>query len=343
MRQLVRSALGYDGGYFDEELWRWAHRILDAAGVAGHDAEAEVQAIFDYVHRATYRMDPTGGQEDIADARETIRDGWGDCDDLTILACTLLGFVGYPTRFVVIRQIGTGESEGFDHVYLEVLLQDRWVALDPTNPNAPLGWEAHKGIIERKVFSIFGKDADDHNLSLAGIGSFFKKLGKGLLAGASVAAAFVPFVGPAVAPVLKAVSAGAGAAQGFVGGGGGGSSSGGKAQKMSDSDVAATVRQITDAFKAGQINASPMDVWNQTFPIMVGGGPEVAAAEAELKAAVDAALAAEKAGGAQAGSAGNGAGQSLTVADNASAANDDLWKWGALILGGVVLSNVLRR
>jgi hypothetical protein len=60
---------------------------------------------------------------------ETIGEMQGDCDDMTIMACSLFCALGVTTRMVAIRSV-PGE---FDHVFCEALDSD-WIPVDPTVP-----------------------------------------------------------------------------------------------------------------------------------------------------------------------------------------------------------------
>lgn len=65
----------------------------------------------------------------------------GDCDDKVIFLCTLLKARGIACNFVAQSyDKSTVESEGFDHVYAEALVNGGWLGLDPTA-------DGHKGIV----------------------------------------------------------------------------------------------------------------------------------------------------------------------------------------------------
>lgn len=242
MAKLVREDIQTDVGLQD-----YANGILLAAGVRGNVRGLtfrEIEAIFNFVkydpfkkRGIIFRRDPTGGFEAIQDPRITIKRGFGDCDDFAVLLATLLGLVGYPTRFVVIKV--NPDTNGFDHVYLEVLAPGgKWLALDPTNEKAIPGWEAHP-VIERRTFKIFSDNPAGDDLE--GFKSFFKKIGKGIakvgkvaLKVAPVALSIgIPGVGTAAAAAIgKGVSAASGAVSAFSsGGGGGGGTTGSKEAK----------------------------------------------------------------------------------------------------------------
>jgi hypothetical protein len=207
MARLVREDVSTDIG-----LQNFAEAILRAYDVRGSvfgGSMREVAAIFDYVkydpaskRGVIFRQDPAGGYESIQDARATIEAGFGDCDDFAVTLATLLGVVGYVTRFVVSRV--DPQTEGFDHVYVEVLAPSgkKWIALDASNEKAVVGWEFTPAL-ERRTYPVF---ADAHGAAeLQGFKSFFKKLGKGALKVAPIGLSFVPGAG-AVAMAAKAAA-----------------------------------------------------------------------------------------------------------------------------------------
>lgn len=72
----------------------------------------------------------------------------GDCDDFTILMCSLLLSVGVPCRA---RMIKVGDSNGkynWAHIYPMALTSEgQWIALDATEKNRHLGWEPPEGLV----------------------------------------------------------------------------------------------------------------------------------------------------------------------------------------------------
>lgn len=53
----------------------------------------------------------------------------GDCDDLSMLLATFLKVIGYPVRFVI---TAVGNSLQYNHIYVEVNIDDKWYPLDLT-------------------------------------------------------------------------------------------------------------------------------------------------------------------------------------------------------------------
>lgn len=104
--------------------------------VPGHDFGREVRALFEYVRdRITYRRAPVSTQL-VADARRTLELGIGDCAMKSVLLATLLATLGHLSRFVVLSYDG----DDYQHVFVEAYVGRDWVALDPTNEQARLGW-----------------------------------------------------------------------------------------------------------------------------------------------------------------------------------------------------------
>lgn len=56
----------------------------------------------------------------------------GDCDDISTLHAAILTALGFRVRFIAIRSFR--ENSNFDHVYLEVNLNDKWIMYDITLP-----------------------------------------------------------------------------------------------------------------------------------------------------------------------------------------------------------------
>jgi transglutaminase-like putative cysteine protease len=100
------------------------------------DDYAEACALYEYVRDCIRYVKDIAGVETLATPDKTLAMQVGDCDDQTVLLATMLEAVGYPTRFVV---AGYNEPGIFEHVYLEALVCDEWLAMDPTEQEV-LGW-----------------------------------------------------------------------------------------------------------------------------------------------------------------------------------------------------------
>lgn len=76
------------------------------------------------------------GIETLQTPQATLRLGYGDCDDKSILVAALLESIGHPTRFVAIGF----SPDNFVHVYPQTRIGTKWVTLETTE-NVSIGWE----------------------------------------------------------------------------------------------------------------------------------------------------------------------------------------------------------
>ncbi len=84
----------------------------------------------------------------------------GDCDDFTMLACTLLRLNGIEPEIVTVA-CDPKDRRRWSHVYLRAILPDgRRIALDPTNGDYP-GWEVPPAHCTRKqIWNMDGRPID---------------------------------------------------------------------------------------------------------------------------------------------------------------------------------------
>jgi transglutaminase-like putative cysteine protease len=105
---------------------------------AGLPLEQAVARLFVFVRdKVANDSDPQGIEWLQAPHVTLFENPAGDCDDKATLLAALLRSIGVPVRFAAIaisgRQLG--------HVYVEAQLPGHgWLALDPKNPRAPVGW-----------------------------------------------------------------------------------------------------------------------------------------------------------------------------------------------------------
>jgi hypothetical protein len=207
MRAIIRHDLGLDGGWQDQELRRFAARVVQAYGGGGFSWQARVRAVWSYVTRQfDYIPDPAGGNENLADARETIRDGWGDCDDLTNLISTLLGMVGVSTSLRMSRY--TQGVEGFEHVYVVAHTPSGDLALDVSRKDARIGLEArYKDAFTLPVVDLHEQLRGLLDFALQGGGAIgaagLQGGAKGAaVTGATIGVSMIPVVGQFLAPLV---------------------------------------------------------------------------------------------------------------------------------------------
>lgn len=97
---------------------------------------AEVEALFNFVRDNIRYLKDVYAVETLTTPDRTLQLGYGDCDDQVVLLGSLLESIGYPTKIVL---TGYGDPGIFEHVYLQTLIQNQWVDMDPTE-QIPLGF-----------------------------------------------------------------------------------------------------------------------------------------------------------------------------------------------------------
>lgn len=115
---------------------------LAAAIVANCPAEytpagemAAARAIYSWgLANVRYTPDVTG-KETLHSAWDVARLRIGDCDDFTILFCSLFETIGKKTRIVTISAHGEDPNQ-FSHVFPEVLVLGRWIPIDAARKHA---------------------------------------------------------------------------------------------------------------------------------------------------------------------------------------------------------------
>jgi len=105
-------------------------------GLAPRDWVGEVRRVFEYVRDNIRYVHDIAGVETLQTPPVTIDLEAGDCDDKSTLLAALLASIGYPTRFVA---VGYRQPGSYQHVYVEALLNNRWIPLDST-VQRPFGW-----------------------------------------------------------------------------------------------------------------------------------------------------------------------------------------------------------
>lgn len=120
---------------------RTATDILQS--VPAYNDAAEVSAIFHWVlSNIRFTKDMVGvghGIETLQPPDAILQTRAGDCDDINaILLPSLLGSVGYETQAVTVKS-NPEDPENFSHIYLEVLVNGQWIALDAARPDAAFG------------------------------------------------------------------------------------------------------------------------------------------------------------------------------------------------------------
>lgn len=118
------------------------------SGVRQKDWVGEVRAIFNWVRDHIRYTRDINGVETLQTPLATMELGAGDCDDKTTLLAALLESIGHPTRLVA---AGYQAPRRYSHVYLETRLGARWVPLDATLLDKPMGSIPAAPVLARMV------------------------------------------------------------------------------------------------------------------------------------------------------------------------------------------------
>lgn len=109
---------------------------------------SEARAVHDFVRdHIRYTKDPH--DVEMLHAPEFIlQNNYGDCDDKTILFCSMMESIGHPCKLVAVGQ----QPNMCSHVYAETLIGKRWYPSDTCEP-----WElgqAPAGILCRRTLRV---------------------------------------------------------------------------------------------------------------------------------------------------------------------------------------------
>jgi transglutaminase-like putative cysteine protease len=127
MRRLIRA------GKRNPDIRALAVKIV--SDVPAKHFYHEIVAVWTFVSCAIRYTKDTFCAEMVQPAEWVLQNGAGDCDDFTVLVCSLLEAIGHRTRIVA---VGRNPME-YTHVYAETLSGSKWVAVDATE-NFGVGW-----------------------------------------------------------------------------------------------------------------------------------------------------------------------------------------------------------
>lgn len=182
MVRLVRESV-----LFDEGLERWLkQRLVEAKDNSYTNPTDLFKFIFDLVHKnVAYIEDIAGNTESIKDARRTLEDGFGDCDDQAVLVATLLAMLGYEPSFI----LASTDPTIFQHVYTILNVDGKRYAFDTTLPDSPALNKEISAPYTQQI-DVFGKVAglDDLKGLFAGV----RHLAKATVKNATDAVGFMP-------------------------------------------------------------------------------------------------------------------------------------------------------
>ena len=114
------------------------------------DKKCEVKAIYDWVKQNIRYIGDVTGRDSYHTARRILNLRAGDCDDFTILICSLLASIGYE---VGVRIISESPLKDFHHIYAICNIDGKWIPLDGTEKYLPFGSEV-KRIWKRRDYKI---------------------------------------------------------------------------------------------------------------------------------------------------------------------------------------------
>lgn len=117
----------------DLTLRKLAEQIISA--LPSKNYTAEVQAVQNWVRENIRYTQDVADVETLKSPLYLLFNRFGDCDDMSLLAGTLLSTLGHAVRYVAVGQY-PGE---FDHVYVETRIGPRWVGVETTEP-VGIGW-----------------------------------------------------------------------------------------------------------------------------------------------------------------------------------------------------------
>lgn len=157
MIDLVKDSTVLDKGLEDLVKKTLHNNDLDSYS----DTDKLFNFIFDWVkygdasfQGVDYIKDIEGKTESIKDARTTLQDGYGDCDDFAILYATILSVLGYEPCFVIAKY---PDENTFQHVYTVTYVNGKRYAFDGTIPDGHLNNEVEN--MQKQEICVFGDNA----------------------------------------------------------------------------------------------------------------------------------------------------------------------------------------
>lgn len=105
-------------------------------GLASYDSLGEIRRLQRFVRdQIRYVMD-VEGVETLRTPPVTLEYAAGDCDDKSVLLCTLAATIGYSTQFIAVGFDG----ENYSHVLGAVKLGTRVIPCETIMPGVDIGW-----------------------------------------------------------------------------------------------------------------------------------------------------------------------------------------------------------
>lgn len=164
--------------------------FIDVGFNAHTSTKRKLKFIDKYVKQhITYAPDIAGRIESIKSADVTLSDGYGDCDDLSILYASLLGVLGFTPRFVLATYNPT-ETQ-FSHIYVELITGGERFVFDNAIPNGKFNAEITPNkTITIDIFS--ANETDSVQGIFKQVGMAFQNLYKNTMSAMPLLAGFSP-------------------------------------------------------------------------------------------------------------------------------------------------------
>lgn len=140
MIDVIRNSVTADKGLEDFVKGAGANHLFGEKGYTSYSPiEDTLERVYEFVkNNVRYASDIAGKVESIKSARQTLSDGYGDCDDQTILTATILAILGFEPKVVL---AGYGNNANFQHVYTTVNVKGKRYVLDTILENGKLNDE----------------------------------------------------------------------------------------------------------------------------------------------------------------------------------------------------------
>lgn len=188
MTSLVRNSLILDKGLED-----FFKQTLAANDLDSHSAPDDIfRFIYNFVrNHIAYIQDVGGSVESIKSARVTINDGYGDCDDQSVLVATWLASLGYEPNFVIAKY-DADTTANFQHVYCSVDVNGTRFVFDTILPNGQLNDEVDATqIAEINIFD-FNPALDGFSGTVNGVKNLIKDTARNGVSAINTFAGFLP-------------------------------------------------------------------------------------------------------------------------------------------------------
>lgn len=104
-------------------------------GLRQKDYLGEIKIIHAFVRDNIRYVRDVRNVETLHAAPFILQQGYGDCDDKTVLTCAMLESIGHKTRMTIVALY----TPAFCHVFPEVLYNGKWIPLEVTEP-VNIGW-----------------------------------------------------------------------------------------------------------------------------------------------------------------------------------------------------------